>query len=109
MAPKKATVTPEQVPAPHYPTPLGHLLLIVVWLLPYFVTVPAHLNTIVSASVTVFVGCWRSVKEAGPTETMSTQVWIGYMCHVIGIFAHDHQHQHHRKLSGSPLWAVQYS
>lgn len=74
MPPKKPTATPPEPAQQQFPTPLGHLTLIAAWLLPYFVTVPSHLNTIITATLTVYVGCWRSVKTTAPTESMTTQV-----------------------------------
>ncbi|GMH35840.1 hypothetical protein BSKO_03708 [Bryopsis sp. KO-2023] len=54
-----------------YLVPYWHLALLAVGSLPLFVQVPAELNIVLTAVLTVFVGCWRSVKPQGPTETMS--------------------------------------
>ena len=53
---------------------IAQLLLLVVTLLPLAVPVPANGNIIVTASLCVFVGCWRSVKETPPTESMTKKV-----------------------------------
>lgn len=39
--------------------------------LPAFVPIPVNLNIIATASLCVFVGCWRSVKATPPEDSMS--------------------------------------
>ncbi|GAB4813141.1 hypothetical protein N2152v2_000187 [Parachlorella kessleri] len=66
MANTQTTGLPTSVPAP-----LAHVALTLVALLPLVVPVPANLNVIVTACLTVFNGCWRSVKPTPPAEAMS--------------------------------------
>ena len=69
MAATQGTGLPASVPAP-----LAHVALTLVALLPLVVPVPANLNVIVTACLTVFTGCWRSVKPTPPAEAMSKKV-----------------------------------
>jgi minor histocompatibility antigen H13 len=48
-----------------------HLLLAINALLPLAMTYPHNVNVIVTASLTVFAGCVRSVKDAPPVESMT--------------------------------------
>lgn len=50
------------------------LVLAVLTVLPLFVYVPVSFNVVITASVCVFVGCWRSVKEEPPADSMSQKV-----------------------------------
>jgi len=42
--------------------------------LPAFVPIPVNINIIATASLCVFVGCWRSVKASPPEDSMSRKV-----------------------------------
>lgn len=42
--------------------------------LPSFVTIPVNFNIVMTASLCVFVGCWRSVKATPPEDSMSRNV-----------------------------------
>lgn len=53
------------------PAPVGHLALLLVGLAPLFVTVDANFNIVITAALTVFVGCWRSVKPEPPADAMT--------------------------------------
>ena len=48
--------------------------LAVLAVLPAALPVPANLNIIATASLCVFVGCWRSVKASPPEDSMSRKV-----------------------------------
>lgn len=73
MASTQATaVTAVLDEAPKYPAPIAHALLVALWLLSYFVEIPANLNVILHAALTVYAGCQRSVKPTPPTESMTT-------------------------------------
>jgi minor histocompatibility antigen H13 len=56
------------------PAPIGHLALLLVGLAPLFVTVDANFNIVITAALTVFVGCWRSVKPEPPADAMTKKV-----------------------------------
>mmetsp|Transcript_70370 Transcript_70370/g.223014 ORF Transcript_70370/g.223014 Transcript_70370/m.223014 type:complete len:389 (-) Transcript_70370:208-1374(-) len=51
--------------------PYAHLLLLAVMLAPLAVQVPTNLNIVLTAVVTVYVGCYRSVKPSEAVETMT--------------------------------------
>ena len=53
---------------------VAQLLLLVLTVLPLAISVPANVNIIATASLCVFVGCWRSVKETAPSESMTKKV-----------------------------------
>ena len=53
---------------------IAQLLLLVLTVLPLAVDVPANINIVATASLCVFVGCWRSVKETPPSESMTKRV-----------------------------------
>lgn len=48
--------------------------LLVATVLPLVMAVPANLNIVLTASLCVFVGCWKSVKATPPAESMSQKV-----------------------------------
>ena len=50
---------------------LAHVALAANTIAPLFVTYPFNVNVIVTASLAVFTGCVRSVKDAPPTEAMT--------------------------------------
>ncbi|TXG73342.1 hypothetical protein EZV62_001921 [Acer yangbiense] len=52
---------------------LANIALAGLTLAPLLVKVDPNLNVILTASLTVFVGCYRSVKPTPPTETMSKE------------------------------------
>ncbi len=52
----------------------AQLLLLIVTVLPLFVPVPTNANIVLTASLCVFVGSWRSVKSTPPAESMSKKV-----------------------------------
>ncbi|KAH1252997.1 Signal peptide peptidase [Glycine max] len=52
---------------------IANLALAGLTLAPLVVKVDPNLNVILTASLTVFVGCYRSVKPTPPTETMSNE------------------------------------
>ena len=56
------------------PAPKSHLLLLFLSLAPAFLPIPANANIVATASLAVFVGCWRSVKQEAPTESMTRKV-----------------------------------
>ena len=56
------------------PAPKSHLLLLLLSLAPAFLPIPANANIVATASLAVFVGCWRSVKQEAPTESMTRKV-----------------------------------
>ena len=56
------------------PAPRSHLLLLLLSLAPAFLPIPANANIVATASLAVFVGCWRSVKQEAPTESMTRKV-----------------------------------
>lgn len=43
-------------------------------ILPAFVSIPVNVNIILTASLCVFVGCWRSVKATPPEDSLSRSV-----------------------------------
>ncbi|MEW5317000.1 MAG: hypothetical protein WDW38_008334 [Sanguina aurantia] len=49
----------------------AHILLLLWSLAPMLLPVPTNVNIVVSASLTVYCGCFRSVKPTAPTETMT--------------------------------------
>lgn len=53
---------------------IAQLLLLVLTILPLAVSVPANINIIATASMCVFVGCWRSAKDTPPSESMTKKV-----------------------------------
>ncbi len=61
---------------------IAQLLLIGLTLLPLAIVVPANANIIATASLCVFVGCWRSVKLTAPSETMTKKVSMQPVFHV---------------------------
>ena len=44
--------------------------------LPAIVPIPVNVNIILTASLCVFVGCWRSVKATPPEDSLSRSVSI---------------------------------
>ena len=56
------------------PCPFSHLLLAIVAVAPAVISVPANINIILTAAVTVWVGSWRSVKDTPPEESMTRTV-----------------------------------
>lgn len=63
--------------------PLWHCVLMAQASLPLVIEVPAELNIVCTALLTVLVGCWRSVKPQGPTDTMSKKVSV--VLYVLGM------------------------
>lgn len=55
--------------------PWAYALLIVGAALPLFVPVDTNVNVIATATLTVFIGCRRSVKPDPPEDSMSQKVW----------------------------------
>ncbi len=54
------------------PAPVAHLALLGLSLLPLIVNVPTNLNVVLTASLAVYAGAWRSIKaDGGPKETMT--------------------------------------
>lgn len=53
------------------PAIAAHVSLIVLSVLPLFVHVPTNLNVVLTASIAVYAGCWRSVKPLPPSESMT--------------------------------------
>lgn len=53
------------------PALTAHLVLLAFAAAPLFMHVPPNFNVIVMASLTVYCGCWRSVKPELPQESMS--------------------------------------
>ena len=43
-------------------------------LLPALIPVPVNINIVLTASLCVFVGCWRSVKATPPEDSLSRNV-----------------------------------
>jgi hypothetical protein len=69
-----ASQAPEATGLAAVPAPLSHVALTALAVLPLFVAVPANVNVILTACLTVFTGCWRSVKPTPPAEAMSKKV-----------------------------------
>jgi minor histocompatibility antigen H13 len=57
-----------------FPVPLAHIGLLLVALAPLVIDVPTDVNIILTASITVFCGAWRSVKPEPPAESMTKKV-----------------------------------
>lgn len=83
VAKPSAAATPVSTSSPHLllhghdealPAPKSHLLLLFLSLAPAFLPIPANPNIVATASLAVFVGCWRSVKQEAPTESMTRKV-----------------------------------
>ncbi len=72
--PTKPDETDEQLPLA---VPWAHALLIAGAALPLFVPVDTNLNVIATATLTVYIGCWRSVKPDPPEDSMSQKVRRG--------------------------------
>ncbi|KAL6763131.1 signal peptide peptidase-domain-containing protein [Haematococcus lacustris] len=57
------------------PAPIAHALLALLTIWPLtpirFLHLPANVNIVIIASLTVYTGCWRSIKLLPPTETMT--------------------------------------
>lgn len=53
---------------------IAQLLLLILTVLPLALNVPANINIVATASLCVFVGCWRSVKDTPPSESMTKRV-----------------------------------
>lgn len=53
------------------PAPLAHAALAVLALAPLLVQVPVNASIVLTAAITVLVGCWRSVKPEPPAEAMT--------------------------------------
>ena len=58
------------------PCPRAHALLALLAVAPLAIPVPANFNVVATAAAAVYVGCWRSVKAAGPTESMTKKVRV---------------------------------
>jgi hypothetical protein len=56
------------------PAPLAHAALAVLAIAPLLVQVPVNANIVLTAAITVLVGCWRSVKPEPPAEAMTKKV-----------------------------------
>jgi hypothetical protein len=56
------------------PCPWSHAALAALAAAPLAVPVDPNLNVVATAALAVYVGCWRSVKAAGPTESMTRKV-----------------------------------
>ena len=54
--------------------PCRHAALVALAVAPLLVAVPPNVNIVVTACLTVLVGCWRSVKPEPPPEAMSKKV-----------------------------------
>ena len=72
MSVSQASEKPEPLPCP-----FSHLLLALVAVAPAVITVPANLNIVLTAAVTVWVGSKRSVKDTPPEESMTRTVCTG--------------------------------
>ena len=77
----------------------AHLIIFCIELICLVLPLPVNVNVVVTAALTVYAGCWRSLKEAPPTESMtkhdamrfplvgkcitSVQLWtrVGYEMH----------------------------
>ena len=62
------------------PATKGLVALAVLAVLPVALPVPVNLNIIATASLCVFVGCWRSVKASPPEDSMSRKVSSDISC-----------------------------
>ncbi len=49
-------------------------LLAVLAVLPAFIPIPVNVNIVLTASLCVSVGCWRSVKATPPEDSLSRSV-----------------------------------
>jgi hypothetical protein len=73
-------VTPDSLHQPedgeHVPlqVPWAHAALVLLSIAPLFVPVDTNLNVVATATLTVFIGCRRSVKPEPPEDSMSQKV-----------------------------------
>lgn len=72
------------------PALTAHLVLLALSLAPLVVNVPTNLNIIATAALTVYAGCWRSIKPTPPAETMTKKDAMRYpivgSCVLLGLF-----------------------
>ena len=80
------------------PAPLAHAALAVLALAPLLVQVPVNANIVLTAAITVLVGCWRSVKPEPPAEAMTKKVRGSLQM----FFRNSRQHRLRRRLRGLP-------
>lgn len=53
------------------PAIAAHLGLVALTVLPLLIHVPSSVNVVLTASLAVYAGCWRSIKPLPPTDAMS--------------------------------------
>ena len=80
------------------PAPLAHAALAVLALAPLLVQVPVNASIVLTAAITVLVGCWRSVKPEPPAEAMTKKVRGSLQM----FFRNSRQHRLRRRLRGLP-------
>ena len=56
------------------PAPVAHAALAALAVAPLLVQVPVNASIVLTAAITVLVGCWRSVKPEPPPEAMTKSV-----------------------------------
>jgi hypothetical protein len=56
------------------PAPKAHLALLILSFAPIVLPIPTNANIIITAALCVYIGAWRSVKSAPPSEHMSQRV-----------------------------------
>ncbi len=56
------------------PCPIPHALLVLLMVAPLVLPVPTNVNIVLTALLTLYVGCWRSVKATPPQEAMTRKV-----------------------------------
>lgn len=79
--PAATVVTPDSRQQPEedaehlpLPVPWAHAALVLLSIAPLFVPVDTNLNVVATATLTVYIGCWRSVKPEPPQDSMSQKV-----------------------------------
>ena len=83
---RDAVPTTNKPAAGAYVAGAAQLILLITTVLPLLVPLPTNVNIVLTASLCVFVGSWRSVKSTPPSESMSKKVpgsvvWQGE-CHM---------------------------
>lgn len=71
---KDAVSTADKHAAGGYVAAAAQLILLIITVIPLLVPVPTNVNIVLTASLCVFVGSWRSVKSTPPSESMSKKV-----------------------------------
>ena len=79
--PAAAVVSPDSTQQPEedgehvpLPVPWAHVALVLLSVAPLFVPVDTNFNVVATATLTVYIGCRRSVKPEPPQDSMSQKV-----------------------------------